>query len=80
MPNDEFAPNLNKLDRNYQILTELHRDGVSRTYLARHLGVNRDVTITVVAAGDTNDAALPHLASDARLLTAMRRASVVQKK
>jgi uncharacterized protein YecT (DUF1311 family) len=77
MPNDEFAPNLNKLDRNYQILTELHRDGVSRTYLARHLGVNRDVTITVVGAGDTNDAALPHLASDARLLTAMRHPNIV---
>ncbi len=77
MPNDEFAPSLNKLDRNYQILTELHRDGVSRTYLARHLGVNRDVTITVVAAGDTNDVALPHLASDARLLTAMRHPNIV---
>jgi len=77
MPNDEFAPNLNKLDRNYQILTELHRDGVSRTYLARHLGYNRDVTITVVGAGDTNDVALPHLASDARLLTAMRHPNII---
>lgn len=77
MPTDEFAPNLTKLDRNYQILTELHRDGVSRTYLARHLGLNRDVTITIVGAGDNNDAALPHLASDARLLTAMRHPNIV---
>jgi hypothetical protein len=62
MPNDEFAPNLTKLGRTYQILTELDREGASRKYLARHLGLNRDVTITVVGGGD-NDAALPHLAS-----------------
>ena len=34
------------------------------------------MTITVVGAGD-NDAALPHLASDARLLTAMRHPNII---
>ena len=76
MPNDEFAPNLTKLGRNYQILTELDREGVARTYLARHLGLNRDVTIAVFGGGD-NDAALPHLASDVRLLTAMRHPNII---
>ena len=38
---------LSKLDKNYQILTELHAEAGSRTYLARHLQLNRDVTITV---------------------------------
>lgn len=76
MPHDEFAPNLTKLGRSYQILTELDREGGSRKYLARHLGLNRDVTITVFGGGD-NDAALPHLASDARLLTAMRHPNII---
>jgi uncharacterized protein YecT (DUF1311 family) len=76
MPNDEFAPNLTKLERNYEILSELHREGASRTYLARHLGLNRDVTITVVGAG-IDDVTLSHLASDARLLATMRHRNII---
>jgi uncharacterized protein YecT (DUF1311 family) len=76
----EFAPNLSKLESEYQILTELHRSADSRTYLARHLEFNRDVTITVVRAPAGNvegESALRHFASDARSLTTMRHANVI---
>jgi uncharacterized protein YecT (DUF1311 family) len=78
MSTDEFAPDLSKLDKDYQILTELHCDSDSHTYLARHLRLNRDVVITVVRApdGDAGNA-LTHFAADARLLTAMRHPNVV---
>jgi len=76
MPNDGFAPNLTKLERNYEILSELHREDASRTYLARHIGLNRDVTITVVGAG-LDDVALSHLASDARLLATIRHRNII---
>src|SRR5215216_4080565 len=55
MRNDDFTPDLTRLERDYQILTELHRSHHSRTYLARHLGLNRDVTVTVVRAADGSD-------------------------
>ena len=77
---DDFAPQLSKLESEYQILTELHRSADSRTYLARHLEFNRDVTITIVraAAGDlAGESALRHFASDARALTTMRHANVI---
>ena len=47
MTPDPLNESLSKLDDKYQILTELHHCGESRTYLARHLELNRDVTITV---------------------------------
>jgi len=81
MPIDDFTPDLSKLGSDYQVLTELHSDRDARTYLARHLGLNRDVTITVVRAardegqGSGND--LSHFASDARLLATMRHPSVI---
>jgi uncharacterized protein YecT (DUF1311 family) len=76
----EFAPQLSKLESEYQILTELRHSADSRTYLARHLEFNRDVTITVVRApaGDVaGESALRHFASDARSLTTMRHANVI---
>jgi len=76
----EFAPQLSKLESEYQILTELHRSADSRTYLARHLEFNRDVTITVVrapAGSVAGESALRHFASDARALTTMRHANVI---
>ena len=77
MPTDAFTPDLSKLDKNYQILTELTADAASRTYLARHLRLNRDVTITVtwLVGDDTN--ALTHFAADAHLLMATRHPNVV---
>ena len=67
---------LSELDDNYQVLTELHRTPNSRTYLARHLELNRDVTITVVrAAGDT--AALERFAADVERLKTARHANVI---
>ena len=76
MPNDAVNPDLSKLDKNYQILTELHAEGNSRTYLARHLQLNRDVTITVTWLVDDDHNALTHFAADAHLLTAMRHPNV----
>ena len=77
MPNDEFAPNLTKLGRNYQILTELDREGVVA-----------DISRATPRSQSRRDhhcfrrwrqrrAALPHLASDARLLTAMRHPNII---
>jgi len=77
MPNDALTPDLSKLDKNYQILTELHSEDGSRTYLARHLKLNRDVTITVTwLLGDDNNS-LTHFAADAHLLSGMRHPNLV---
>lgn len=75
--NDEYAPDLSKLDGTYQLLTELRRSSVSRTYLARQTATNRDVTITVTHAPATGSNELAHLASDARLLGTMTHPNVV---
>jgi uncharacterized protein YecT (DUF1311 family) len=80
MANDrpEFTPDLSKLDNRYQILTELSRSGDTRAYLARHLELNRDVTIQVLRLPAEADAAsAAHLASDARILSSSRHQHVV---
>lgn len=69
-------PDFSKLGSEYQILTELHRDGDTPTYLARHNGLNRDVTITVVrAAGDRSY--LEAFEDDAKLLAEKRNSTMV---
>jgi uncharacterized protein YecT (DUF1311 family) len=73
---DDFTSSLTELGDTYQVLTELHRTPNSRTYLARHLELNRDVTITVVrAAGDR--AALKRFAADVGRLKTARHAHVI---
>jgi uncharacterized protein YecT (DUF1311 family) len=67
---------LSKLDSDYQVLTELYRGGDSQTFLARHLELNRDVTITVVRDG-AHRASLETFARDAAALAARRHANVV---
>src|SRR5438067_6786887 len=70
------ADPISKLDSDYQILTELQRSGESRTYLARHLTLNRDVTITVTqAAGDKSH--LMRFAADAEKLVNERHPNIV---
>src|SRR5579884_1704175 len=67
---------LSKLGPSYQILTELHRDGDTPTYLARHTDLNRDVTVTVIrAAGDRSY--LEAFADDAKVLAEKRNPSIV---
>jgi uncharacterized protein YecT (DUF1311 family) len=64
------------LSSDYQILTELYHSGESRTYLARHLTLNRDVTLTVVrTAGDGSY--LTAFANDAELLKTQRHPNLV---
>ncbi|HEX4684202.1 MAG TPA: lysozyme inhibitor LprI family protein [Gemmatimonadaceae bacterium] len=78
MPADrpDIPVDFSRLENDYQILTELHRDGDTPTYLARHTGLNRDVTITVVrAAGDRGY--LDDFAQDARLLADKRNPAIV---
>ena len=78
MPDEsEFAPDLSKLDNRYQILSELRRAENGRTFLARHTGLNRDVTIDVVRVPRGDDEALRFLASDAELLSSRRHAHVI---
>jgi len=78
MPNDDFNPDLTKLDGDYQVLTELRGEGDSRTYLARHLRLNRDVTIRVFRAVDGDSAhLLTDFSSDARLLAEARHQHIV---
>jgi len=75
---DEFSPDLSGLEPDYQILTELRHSRRSRTFLARHLGLNRDVTIQVLGApGNDNDNSLTLFASDARTLSVIRHPNVV---
>jgi uncharacterized protein YecT (DUF1311 family) len=74
----EFTPDLSKLDNRYQILTELNRAGDSRAYLARHLELNRDVTIQVVRLPvGADEASVEHLASDARTLASSRHPHII---
>jgi uncharacterized protein YecT (DUF1311 family) len=78
MPHDDSYPDLTKLDGDYQILTELHGEGDSRTYLARHLQLNRDVTISIFSVLDEDHAkALAQFASDVQRLTEARFQHVV---
>lgn len=80
MANDrpEFTPDLSKLDKRYQILTELSRSGDTRAYLARHLELNRDVVIQVLRLpAETDAASAEHLASDARTLASSRHQHVI---
>jgi uncharacterized protein YecT (DUF1311 family) len=78
MANDEQTPDLSSLENDYQILTELHHSADSRTYLARHLGLNRDVTITIVHATDAADQQmLTQLADDTRILAKSRHPNII---
>lgn len=65
------------LDKEYQILTELYGSGEARTYLARHLSLNRDVTLTVVQAAGGDRSYLTAYAHDAELLKGQRHPNVV---
>jgi uncharacterized protein YecT (DUF1311 family) len=74
----DFTPDLSKLDNRYQILTELNRAGDSRAYLARHLELNRDVTIQVVRLpAGADEASAEHLASDAHILASSRHPHII---
>lgn len=76
MSADPTPPDLSGLEQDYQILTELHRDGETQTYLARHNALNRDVAITVVpATGDRSY--LDAFAADAKILASKRNAGIV---
>ena len=78
MPNDDSLADFTKLDGDYQILTELHGEGDARTYLARHLRLNRDVTVSVFrATGGVTPNTLAQFASDARLLMDERHPHIV---
>src|SRR4051812_43553774 len=76
MPDSLNHQSLSKLGDKYQVLTELHHCGESRTYLARHLELNRDVTITVARAkGDK--AFLNAYAADAETLKNKRHPNIM---
>jgi len=66
---------LSSLEPDYQILTELHRSDDSHTFLARHLGLNRDVTITVVEGANVDS--LKGYDADASRLIALRHPHVI---
>jgi uncharacterized protein YecT (DUF1311 family) len=75
---DEFSPSLGGLESDYRIETELRHEQRSRTVLARHLGLNRDVSIQVLGVpGDESDNSLTLFASDARTLSVIRHPNVV---
>ena len=77
MPNDDYQPEYSELEKDYQVLTELHRSNDSVTYLARHLGLNRDVTITIMRGVGGDNSALGKFAEDARLLTRTRDSHII---
>jgi uncharacterized protein YecT (DUF1311 family) len=76
MRNDDFPTDLTELDTDYQVLTELHRTSDSRSYLARHLKLNRDVTITVVRAG-ADRKLLTRFDGDVTRLKSLRHPNVI---
>lgn len=77
MTPDPLSEPLSKLDKHYQLLTELHHCTESRTYLARALELNRDVTITVAHADGGDKAFLSAFAADAEILKARHHPSVI---
>lgn len=78
MANADYKPDLSSLENDYQILSELHRSEKSRTFLARHIGLNRDVTITIVHSRDEADRQmLTQLAADTRILTSARHPNII---
>jgi serine/threonine protein kinase len=78
MANADYKPDLSSLENDYQILSELHRSDKSRTFLARHIGLNRDVTITVVHSRDEADRQmLTQLAADTRILASARHPNII---
>jgi uncharacterized protein YecT (DUF1311 family) len=70
-------PDLGKLDRDYQILTELQRSDASRSYLARHLQLHRDVTITVFRKTRDNRSSLTRFAADVARLKTLRHPNII---
>jgi uncharacterized protein YecT (DUF1311 family) len=76
MRNDDFTTDLSELDTDYQVLTELHRTSDSRSYLARHLKLNRDVTITVIRAG-ADRKLLGRFDADVTRLKSLRHPNVI---
>jgi serine/threonine protein kinase len=76
MTPDPLTESMSRLDKKYQVLTELHHCAHSRTYLARHLELNRDVTITVARA-DGDKAFLDAYAADARILQTAHQPNIV---
>ena len=77
MPNADYQPEYSELEKDYQVLTELHRSNDSVTYLARHLGLNRDVTITIMRGVGGDNSALGKFAEDAQLLTKTRDSHII---
>jgi uncharacterized protein YecT (DUF1311 family) len=77
MSTDDYTPDLSKLEQDYQILTELHRSRDSRSYLARHLELNRDVTITVIRRGANDAQSLSRFAGDVERLKSTRHPNVI---
>ncbi|MEO7084775.1 MAG: lysozyme inhibitor LprI family protein [Gemmatimonadaceae bacterium] len=66
------------LDSDYQVLTELYRAGGSVTYLARHLQLARDVTITAISAkADGGKVDLLQVEADTKRLIALRHPNIV---
>src|SRR6476661_812229 len=76
MPDSNFAPDLSSFAGDYQILTPLRSAPDSTTYLARHLKLNRDVTITVTKLAGP-DGLVDRFAEDAKMLSVMRHRSVI---
>ena len=77
MTPDPLSEALSKLDQKYQTLTELHHCPASRTYLARDLELNRDVTITVARADRGDKGFLSAYAADAERLKAKHHPSII---
>jgi uncharacterized protein YecT (DUF1311 family) len=69
------GPDLSQLENDYQILTELHRSDDAHTFLARHLELNRDVTITVIRGADAES--MQSYDADTQRLVSLRHPNVI---
>src|SRR5262245_24498531 len=78
MSSDGLSPDVSSsITNDYEIISDLRESSSTRSYLARHRKLNRDVTVTVVSVPASNKNALEHFASDARMLSVMRHRNVV---
>src|SRR5215510_1882540 len=78
MSSDGLSPDLSgSIANDYEIISDLRESSSTRSYLARHRKLNRDVTVTVVSVPAKSRNALEHFASDARMLSVMRHRNIV---
>src|SRR4051812_17416976 len=77
MSDEQKAPDVRVLEDRYQILGELHGGAGPQTYIGKRKSDGSDVLIRVIRSARDDNNALPHLASDAQILSGLEHPNVL---